>query len=342
MKPVELLELESRRWLDFVSGRPDALPFHRAGWARTVAEPYGFRTFAAVVEDDFGEIVAGIPLAEARKPWSRRPSWTALPFTDRCPPLATDAVSERALLTGLDDLRRTLGLSAVEIRSRQQVGFSRDAGVIHRLDLRLGLERVRSGFSRSQVERQLRRAEREGVLVHSSTAARDVLETFYRLHVETRRRQGVPVQPRSFFRALAAHLAEPDVGEVLIAEVDGRAAAAAVFLASPGTVVYKFGASDPSLLDVRPNHPLFLRAIERAIGRGATEFDFGKTDTHNAGLRRFKSSWGASEEPLTFTVLAEKAPKRAPATPGLAARVIRHSPPWVARAAGALLYRYAA
>src|SRR5207253_11199806 len=103
---------------------------------------------------------------------------------------------------------------------------------------------VHAGFHRSQVQRNIKRSEREGVTVRVASRERDVTETFYALHVRTRRRLGVPVQRRRFFALLWRRLIEPGHGYALVAEHDGRPAAAAVFLAAGRTTVYKFGASD--------------------------------------------------------------------------------------------------
>src|SRR5262249_56903828 len=105
------------------------------------------------------------------------------------------------------------------------------------------------------------------------------------------------------------------------------------------------GASDRAAWPLRPNHLLFWHAIRTAREQGHRWFDFGRTDTGQEGLRNFKRSWGAAEEPLVYRALGGR-PQRAPARQGLATRmlepVIRHSPPLLCRATGQMLYRYTA
>lgn len=232
----------------------------------------------------------------------------------------------------------------IEVRSRVEAeGWSTSASaVIHVLELDADPERVRRGFSRSQVVRNIARGEREGVEVRAASTP-DQLDEFYGLHARTRRRQGVPVQPRRFFDLLWARLLEPGLGTILLAYRGETALAGALFLSWNGSTIYKYGASDPEGWPLRPNHLLFWRAIRDACLRGDHRFDFGRTDLDNSGLRAFKSGWGARERPLIYSTLALQA---LDGRPGLAERVlgatIRRGPSWVCRGAGELVYRYAA
>jgi lipid II:glycine glycyltransferase (peptidoglycan interpeptide bridge formation enzyme) len=170
-----------------------------------------------------------------------------------------------------------------------------------------------------------------------------VTDVFYALHVETRRRLGVPVQPRRFFQLLWEELVAPGLGYVLVAEAESKAVAAAVFLSWNGNTIYKFGASDPQARHARPNNLLFWHAIRHAIERRDRTLDFGRSELDQDGLRAFKAGWGSDEEPLVYSHLADRAPgstvRRAS---GLLEPAIRRSPRWVTRFLGELLYRHAA
>jgi CelD/BcsL family acetyltransferase involved in cellulose biosynthesis len=166
---------------------------------------------------------------------------------------------------------------------------------------------------------------------------------FYGLHVATRKRLGVPVQPRRFFELLWDGMLARQLGFVLVARKGRSPIASAVFLASNGRVTYKFSASDSRYARLGGTHAVLWEAIRSSCRNGDRVFDFGRTDEGNRGLRDFKLGWGAREEPLAYTTLAPHTPspssRRAHAALG---RVIRRSPPWVARATGAIAYRYTA
>jgi CelD/BcsL family acetyltransferase involved in cellulose biosynthesis len=343
----ERLDIDDPAWERFVLDRPEALPFHRPAWVRAIADTYDLPAFVIALRDGASRIAAGIPIVEARVPLRPR-RWIALPFTDYCPALAVGPEDEASLTVALDEARRAAGLARVEIRGPMAGARPlHDAGVRHVLSLDGTLEDVMARFHPSQVRRSIRRAEGAGLQVRFGGPDDDLLDDFYRLHVATRRRLGVPVQPRRFFDSLRRHVLRSGLGYVLSIEHQGRAVAAALFLASNGTLVYKFGASDSEAWNLRPNHLVFWAAIRRAHGEGYRLLDFGRSDASGEGLRAFKSSWGAEEQVLRYTAVGD-VPAAHASEDAAASRakevlgaVIRRSPEWVCRWSGELLYRYA-
>lgn len=170
-------------------------------------------------------------------------------------------------------------------------------------------------------------------------------KVFYGLQMQTRWRQGTPLQPKRLFALLWQRLHPTGLARTLIAELDDRPITAAVFLHFGGTVVYKYGASAPEHWRDRPNHLIFWRAIQDACAASERCLDLGRSDLGNAGLRAFKSHWGAKERPLLYTAIPASAPTRRGTPQHVGRRVvsatIRRSPPIVCRALGAALYRYA-
>jgi CelD/BcsL family acetyltransferase involved in cellulose biosynthesis len=332
------------RWSSFVAGHPSALPFHHPSWAQTLAECYGFRAYCLTVDGPDGRIAAGLPVIEVRHRRGR-PRWVSLPFTDHCPPLATG--DPGAALTGaFDDARRASGIGRLEVRADLRgPGVHPDGTFLtHELTLAGSEERILATLHPNQVRRNIRRAERAGVVIRVGDTESDVTDVFYRLHTRTRHRLGVPVQPLRYFRLLWRRVLRPGLGVVMIAELDGAPVAAGIFLAVGATCVYKYGASDERQWNARPNHLLFWEAIRWATAKGCRTFDFGRTDVEDRGLREFKSRWGTVERELTYHVLAD-APSRGAhggGLPGPLRSVIRHGPSIVPRALGELLYRYTA
>jgi CelD/BcsL family acetyltransferase involved in cellulose biosynthesis len=338
------LALSDPRWGAFVDACAGSTPFHDPAWAELLALTYGYQGFAVAVCDGDGRLLAGAPFLEVRS-LSRRRRWISLPFTDECSLLSTDDVPVTEGPGCVALALEQLGAPPVELRGDMDgVGWRTGAdAVIHELDLVPDVEQLRKGFSRSQVIRNIARAEREGVSVRRAVDPRD-LDAFYALHTRTRQRQGVPVQPRRFFDLLWSRLVASDKAFILLADGGGReAVAGALFLVGGGSTIYKFGASDVDSWPLRPNHLIFWTAIREARERGDRRFDFGRTDLGNSGLRSFKSGWGAQERLLKYSTLA---PGATAGAEGLASRAlsvaIRKGPQWVCRGTGAALYRYAA
>lgn len=340
---VTAVPVTDARWCAFVDEHPEALCFHRPAWAELLADSYGYRPFVLALEDDRGELTAGLPVAEIRRFGRRR--WVSLPFTDCCPPLLSDGVDPAAFGAAVDRARRADGARSLEVRAALSVADAPPQvhAVLHRTELAPDADSVFRRFHASQVQRNIRRAGREEIVVRRAEAEGDLTRVFYDLQLQTRRRLGMPMQPRRFFEALWTSLLEPGHGFLLLAYAGSQPVAGAVFLSGSRTLTYKYGASDAAFWRLRPNHLLFWTAIRTACEDGYAWFDFGRSDLEDTGLRAFKSGWGSEETDLLHTTLPAAVRRAATsrALPGARA-VIRRSPPWVSRLSGELLYRYAA
>jgi len=188
----------------------------------------------------------------------------------------------------------------------------------------------------------VRIAQKAGVRIVRGASERD-LEVFYALHLRTRRRLGVPIQPRRFFRLLLGRIIRAELGFVLTAYSGEIPVAAAIFGSWNGTLLYKYSARDERYAKLDANYLLLWTAIEWAAEHGFHTFDLGRSDVGQVPLREFKDGWGASEETLAYSRIA-RAPTKSSSSgraQGALGVVIRNSSPWLCRAVGELLYRYA-
>jgi CelD/BcsL family acetyltransferase involved in cellulose biosynthesis len=308
-----------------------------------IGESYGYRALAAATITPGGEVASGIPVVEVGA--GPRKRWVSLPFTDYCQPLRGEGVDPDGYLNQMNWLRRRAGARRFEIRSvlPQPPARPGAACYVHSLALESNEQAVFARLHRNQVQRNIRRAEREGVRVRRGEVETDLTRVFYHLHVLTRRRLGVPVQPRRYFELLWRRILTEGMGFVLIAELGDAAVAAAVFLTFNGVTVYKYGASDDEQWKARANHLIFWEAIRWSCQNGYHTFDFGRTGMHDCGLREFKSRWGTTEQEMRYSVISDSA-TRPPRDelPHALRTFIRTSPPFVTRALGEALYRYTA
>lgn len=336
-------DIRGARWAEFVAGCAASHPFHHPAWATLLSDCYGYRGTALALKNESGRITAGLPILETRSPLGGR-RWVSLPFTDYCPPLVVRREDERRLVAGLIISAREAGIGQIQIRGNLADPESHVAsvGVMHTLRLSPDPEEVFATFKKTQIRQCIGQAQRAGVVVERGTSREHLIDSFYSLHLRTRHRLGVPVQPRRFFELLWERIVEPDLGFVLVARIGETPIAAGVFLAWNGTVTYKYSASDSGSWKLRPNHLLLWSAIRSACENGFGTFDFGRTDPENQGLRDFKRGWGTQEEPLLYSFLGDRPHKASNGRLNRAAGlVIRRSPPFVCRAVGELLYKYA-
>ena len=335
--------LRDDRWMKFISKNERANVFHHPSWLRVLCRQYGFPVFAACIQSEDSDILAGIPFCEVRT-FRGQKKWISLPFSDYCPVLAKDINSTNTLVEALVQQGRSSGISTIEIRDdivdgAQFVG--RCDSVLHTTRLEGNLERLFSTFKKTQVQQSITKSIKDG-LKAEVTDTDAAVQLFYRLHIETRRRLGVPVQPKSFFHLLFEEIIRPGLGFVVLVKYSGTPVAAGIFGGYSKILTYKYGASDVKYLRLRPNNLLLWVAMQEAVRLGYSIFDFGKTEMHNEGLRKFKSGWGSIESPLCYSYFPNE-PSTGPLdtiSRRVVAPIVRYSPAFVCRVMGELFYRF--
>lgn len=336
---ISILSATDERWLSFLSRNTQANIFHHPAWSQLLADCYGFLPFVCAVYDADGEIMAGLPVIEINS-WLTGQRWVSLPYTDHCSPLYENSAALDCLISGLINLTLERGTRKLELR-KEFTCYPRlqllSPYVLHTLALDPDFCKVNCRIHPMH-RRNAKTALRRGVHVEIGKDA-EHMKAFYRLHIETRRHKGMPVQPWRYFDTLREKIIDQGLGFVLLAYHDEKIIAGIVMLACCQTLTYKYGASYLDSLNLRPNDLLFQTAIQWGCEHGFKVLDFGRTDVANQGLRIFKSNWGADEIPLTYSFLTDKPPKPSSGRmEALMQRIIKRSPAWVCRSAGELLY----
>jgi lipid II:glycine glycyltransferase (peptidoglycan interpeptide bridge formation enzyme) len=167
-----------------------------------------------------------------------------------------------------------------------------------------------------------------------------LLQSFYRLLVQTRRRHHVPPQPIQWFRNLAECMG--DHLRIRVAFHRGKETASILTLAHKDTVVYKYGCSDTAFRNLGSSQLLFWETIQEAKAAGLTYMDFGRSDHDNPGLITFKDRWGAKRFGLTYLRWSRKqAPEAVRRRPSAVVKqLFALMPDAVLEATGRTLYRH--
>jgi hypothetical protein len=340
---IELIDpVNDKRWYDFIAQSPSADIFHHPGWLRVLGATYRFKIFS-VCSISGHRIQAGIPFCETS--FLSRKSWKSLPFSDYCKPLWNQEDNIREIENYLLDQKALLGLDTIEIRAPLP-DYSRfkstACNVVHQVRMSPEEELLFKSFKR-QVRQNINKSVSAGLKVENVQSLEGI-EQFYRLHLLTRKKLGVPIQPKKYFHLLHAHLIARDLATVLLVRRGDRIIGAGVFLYFNKTFCYKYSASDPDHLRLRPNDLLTWEGMREAISRGFSSFCFGRTPKSNPGLIRFKSGWSEDQADLPYSYYPEvkNGDYESVQTYKLLSRVIKASPPFVCSFAGNILYRFAA
>jgi CelD/BcsL family acetyltransferase involved in cellulose biosynthesis len=336
-----LLEPDDPRWMDFIHTCAEANVFHHPAWMELMQDCYGYTTTILSIPDNNGNLRAGLPFTKVNSPLTGR-RWVSLSFSDYCNPLYRDEAALNDLTCQLVKLYQSHPSQKMEIRwilpGRQEIQQSSEF-VLHTIKLDPDPAKISKSFKRTHLQ-NIRTAEERGVTVRFGDRLED-LAAYYELQLETRKRHGVPAQPWKYFENLWRHIIRAGMGFVLLAGHENETIAGMVYLGWGKTLIAKYAASREDHFNLRPNNLLFWEGIRWGCEHGFEVFDMGRTEVENTGLRNFKSRWGAVEEPLYYSILSSK-----PLKPSggkldhLMHSVIQHSPLWVCRVSGELLYKH--
>jgi hypothetical protein len=335
-----LIESTDLRWIDFINSSSEANIFHHPRWIGLLARCYGYRPFVAVVLDENGQVRAGLPLLETSILRQKR-RWVSLPFTDYCTPLYSSMDALNQLETHLTEETCKQKIAELELRwDYQSPNLFRLSEYVHTtIELHSDPADVQKNIKKSDFHNIIAAA-KKGVRVEKGADLAH-LEAFYKLHIETRRRHGVPVQPWHYFKMLREELIEPGYGFISLAYKDDKCIAGGLLLHWNKTLIYKYAASNDLGRHLYANDTIVWDAICWGCYNGYSTFDWGRSDASNEGLRRFKNRWGSSECPLYYSRNHEThngglGEKLAP----IITSVINKSPLWVCRLSGEFFYRY--
>ena len=285
-------------WSKFVCRTPTSV-FHSPEWMQVLSDTYGWEPSAHVVLDHGGEARAGLPFCRISDVLGER--IVALPFSDYCDPIVNDIESWHSLIDKLlayqcpinvRCLHNSLPLGDKRFRLVKQAKW-------HRLDLRPDIADLWKAM-RDSTHRAVRKSKREGLTVRMAQSE-DELRSFFDMHLRVRKyKYGLLAQPYRFFQNIWRRFVETRRGFLLLAVHEDKVVAGDFFLVWKDTLYYKFNASRPEYLHLRPNDLLILEGIQQAKDRGLTYLDFGLSDAHQEGLVRYKRKFGTEEKDISF------------------------------------------
>ena len=327
------------RWEEFVGRASGATMFHHPAWLGLLATSYRYDFAASCLVDDAGRVVAGLPWARVESRLTGR-RLVALPFSDACPPL-TDGAPEDELAHAVDEHRRATGLG-LEVRWRMDgLGKTVHSYWRHTLQLEPDADAVARRAS-SGIRRGVAKARREGLVFERRTDAA-ALDAFYELHLQTRRHQGVPTQPKRFIDGLRrAVRARARLRRARERRRHARSRPR-VFLQLRGHLIYKYGASDRSALARRPNNLLFAEVDPLGVRERAAASSTSAAPTSSTrGSRSSSAAWGAEELAAAPHLRRDGGARAAGGSrvQQLLVPVIRHSPAGRRPTDRATLYRH--
>jgi serine/alanine adding enzyme len=288
---ARLFEGTPEEWDGFVRGQPGWTPFHLHGWRTIYEQVAGHECPYLATRDASGAITGVLPLVRVRSLLFGH-YLVSQPFVNYGGPLGNPAAIQ-GLVEAAVTRARDNGVKLLELRSRSELPI--DLPVSHRkitvvLDLPGSPETLFKHFE-AKLRSQVRKPQKEGVTVRFGP---DQVGPFFEVFAAHMRDLGTPTQPRRLFEMIAELFPEAAFG---CAYIGGRAVAGGAGFAWGREFEMTWASALHAYNRIAPNMLLYWSFMERAIGQGATLFNFGRC-TPGAGTHRFKRQWGSRDEPL--------------------------------------------
>lgn len=348
-KVYEINPLSDLRWNGLLDRHPSASVFHSREWLEALRRTYGYESIAYTTSAP-GEPLRNALVLCRTESWLTGQRLVSLPFSDHCEPLLEAPGDWQAFTQKLQEESQSKQWRYIEIRPltslEMRPGLTHPSAryTLHRLNLRPDLQALFGAFHKDSIQRKIKRASREGLTRQAGTSE-SILDAFYRLLTVTRRRHGVPPQPKAWFRNLIECFG-PAL-QISIALKGQTPVAGMITLRHKKTLVYKYGGSDARYNNLGSIHSLYWDAIKQAKALGLEELDLGRSDSDQSGLIRFKSRWGATASSLTYFRFAPSSDARHWFEPagaswkGRAAKtLVAHIPVGFLPMMGSILYKH--
>jgi FemAB-related protein (PEP-CTERM system-associated) len=279
-------------WTAYVLGRSAATGYHDWRWREVFKRAFGYDSlyFAARRR---GRIVGVLPTV-LLDGWLFGRALISLPFVNYGGVVADDAATERVLLDCAMAAARKHQCGHVEMRHFRQ-HFPELACKRHKVTMTLPLRpapEMWAGLDR-KARNQVRKAQKSGLTYE--VGGGDLLESFYAVFARNMRDLGTPVYGAKFFEEILGSF--PDRTRIHLVRHGTTPIAAGLTFQTGTTIEIPWASSVRDFNGLCPNHLLYWSALESAVGRGCSTFDFGRS-TPNEGTYKFKEQWGAQPVPL--------------------------------------------
>jgi hypothetical protein len=334
--------IEHENWNSLLLSLPGSSFFHTSTWADILNKSYGYKPFY-LINTEQRSPSSVLPLMEVTSFLTGKRG-VSLPFTDYCEPLTSQSGQFEELFNFVIDYGKKHGWRYFEIRGGElflEKKVPSEVYLGHTLDLVDGENKLFSHL-RDSTKRNIKKAEKENVKIEIANSP-NAMKEFYRLNSLTRRDHGLPPQPYHFFRNIYNEIMSKHTGFIALATFNNIAIAANVYFLFGEKVIYKYGASDRSYQHLRANNLVMWEAIKWSCKKGYKNLCFGRTETENDGLRKFKSGWGAKEHIIKYykyDFQKDSFTKNPPKISDFQHKFFNKLPIPVLNALGTLLYRH--
>jgi len=281
-------------WNAYVERCPEASNYHQYRWRGFFAVYFKKETYYLGAFDN-NDLVGLLPLVRMT---SRifGDYLVSLPFVNYGGVLADNDHVVGLILSYATSLSAKLGVDHCELREYVTRDDLRQK--TNKVSMRLKLPATADELSKdlgSKLRSQIRRSDRE--LPSVLRGGEELVDRFYSVFSQNMRDLGTPVYDKAMFVDILRRF--PEQANIVVIEVDGKAAAAAFLVQHKGSMEVPWASTSRSYNRISLNMRLYWELLSFAIENEAQIFDFGRS-TEGSGTYRFKKQWGAEPTQLVW------------------------------------------
>jgi FemAB-related protein (PEP-CTERM system-associated) len=284
------------RWISY-SQQTQVLPSRHPAWLTVLTEGLKHKAYCIEAFVD-GRLVGLLPLCYVRSLLFGR-FLVSLPYLNSGGVLADNDDVAQALVDRAVGLADCLKVRHLELRHEKSIdhpALSRTlTSKVHmRLPLPGTAEQLWNDFD-PKVRNQIRKGEKAGLDV--LWGGLELLPDFYRVFARNMRDLGTPVFARGLFESVLRQF--PDDAEICALRLAGKPVAAALLVHGRGVTEVPSASCLRSHNSTNANMLMYWHLLQRAVSRGQSTFDFGRSSL-DSNTFRFKKQWGAQPEPAAW------------------------------------------
>lgn len=315
-------------------------------WLSVLANALDHRTFVITARIE-NQLVGYLPLALVTSRLFGR-FLVSLPYLNLAGVMTDDDVIAQALITEATDLARVHDVQYLELRhgdghTHDKLTQQRDEKVRMVLDLPEDADTLWNNL-KAKVRNQIRKGDKFDLSIH--WGGMDLVDDFYNVFAINMRDLGTPVYPRKLFTQIVSMF--PQTAEFAVVRHEGQAIAGALLIHDPirhsgvGVTQVPSASTLRNFNHTNANMWMYHHLLCRAIERGASQFDFGRS-SEDSGTYRFKKQWGALPIPTVWQYHVRRGDINAvrPDSPKYRRRIEtwQKLPVWVTRLVGPSIVR---
>lgn len=287
-------------WDQYVSTHPDATPYHRFAWVKSIEQAYHHKNISFIALE--GDSVVGVlPCISMKKPFANT-MFCSLPYCDLGFCLANNETIQKALIT--EAIKHLKSLKGTTFEYRDTSSVATDETTLDGKKVRMLLplpetsEALMSGF-KSKLRSQIRKSEKNGLTFEIASSPKNI-DDFYQIFSINMRKLGSPVHSKKWFETIFNNYADNIILSVVYAE--NTPIGAGIVLTNGNKACIPWASTVSEYNRLAPNMMLYWSLLQHVADTSISEFDFGRS-TYNEGTYKFKRQWGAVPTPLKWSNL---------------------------------------